>query len=334
KAGLSMASLAEQVSVVWPPTGIALALLLLFGPVVIPGILLGAFAANITANEPLGTATVIAVGNTLEAVAAAWMLDRAGFAPTFERMRDVLALVVCAAVLSTTISATVGVVSLCASGVQPWPSFPLLWAEWWIGDAMGDLIIAPLILVWASSPPRRWQIARGLEGASLLAGIIGISFAVFAEPFGSHVAERLLPYQIFPFVVWGALRYRQMGTTTATFIAAALATWGTLGSRGPFALADANESLVMLQLIQAVIAVTGLLLAAALCERDARAHELADADRRKDEFLAMLAHELRNPLAPLSNALHLLRMPADRERFLAMAERQVALLARLVDDLL
>jgi ABC-type Fe3+ transport system permease subunit len=69
KAGLSMASLAEQVSVVWPPTGIALALLLLFGPVVIPGIVLGAFAANITANEPLGTATVIAVGNTLEAVA-------------------------------------------------------------------------------------------------------------------------------------------------------------------------------------------------------------------------------------------------------------------------
>jgi signal transduction histidine kinase/CheY-like chemotaxis protein len=341
KAGLSVAAVAEQVSVVWPPTGIALALVLLFGPIVVPGIALGAFAANITANEPAGTAAVIALGNTLEAVAGAWMLERAGFLPTFERMRDVLMLVVYAAAASTTISATVGVLSLCATGVQPWASFSVLWTEWWIGDAMGDLIIAPLILVWASNPPRGWRVAHSLEGVALLAGLIGMSFAVFAEPFGPHVAERLLPYQIFPFVVWGALRFRQIGTTTMTFIAAALATWGTLGSQGPFALANIHESLVMLQLFQAVVSITGLLLAAALCERDAaqsrlhaRAHELADADRRKDEFLAMLAHELRNPLAPLSNALHLLRMPADRERFLAMAERQVALLARLVDDLL
>jgi two-component system CheB/CheR fusion protein len=477
KLGLSVAFLAEQVSAVWPPAGIAIGGLLLFGPAVVPGIALGAFVANVTANEPVATAAGIAIGNTLEAVVGALLLRRAGFRLTFERVRDVIVFVTLAAAVATTAAATIGVSSLCVGGVQPWSRFLELWIVWWIGDAMGVLVVAPLILVWGSVPPRSWRPARIAEGSVLLFSLIVVSLVVFRAPFSTQVSGNLLPYQIFPFVVWGALRFRQLGATTVTFVATALAIWSTLEGVGPFASRDAHSGLIMLQLFQAVIAVTGLLLAAAICERDAalaraaaeyerlhaseerlrlalnagqmgvwdwdvltgqvtwsqgletvtglapatfggtlegflafvhpedrarvddamaralsgaaeydielrnldtrgnvhwivakgtvvrdgagtplrmigvaievtdrrhledqlreRAVQLADADRRKDEFLAMLAHELRNPLAPLSNALHLLRLGGvERDRFLEMADRQVRLLARLVDDLL
>jgi integral membrane sensor domain MASE1 len=139
KLGLTMAFVAEQVTAVWPPTGIALAALLFFGYRVWPGIALGAFLANATANEPLATATGIALGNTLEALAGAWMLRRlVQFDPALGRVKDVLGLVVLAAVLSTLVSATVGVTSLCLGGVKPWTAYPAIWTVWWLGDAMNS----------------------------------------------------------------------------------------------------------------------------------------------------------------------------------------------------
>ena len=118
--GLRLAFEAEQVTLVWPATGVALAALLLLGREVWPGIAIGAFAANLAANEPVLTAAGIAVGNTLEATLGAWALVRLGVAPSLHRLRDVLALLVCAALASTLVSATIGVLSLCASGLHPW----------------------------------------------------------------------------------------------------------------------------------------------------------------------------------------------------------------------
>jgi integral membrane sensor domain MASE1 len=127
KLGLSMAVIAEQVSAVWPSTGISLAAILLFGRPLWPGIWLGAFAANFTANEPIATAFGIASGNTLEAVIGAWLLTRwVRFDTSLERLKDVLGLIVFGAGFSTTISATVGVASLCLGGVHPWSNFASL----------------------------------------------------------------------------------------------------------------------------------------------------------------------------------------------------------------
>src|SRR5712691_1661562 len=112
KLGLTMAFVAEQVTAVWPPTGIALAAVLLFGYRIWPGLWLGAFLANVTTHEPLGTAFGIAVGNTLEAIVGAWLLSRAGFRRSFERLKDVLSLVVFAVLASTIVSATIGTSSL------------------------------------------------------------------------------------------------------------------------------------------------------------------------------------------------------------------------------
>ena len=164
-----MAFVAEQVTAVWPPSGIALATVLIFGHRVWPGIALGAFFANATTGAPIAAAIGIAVGNTLEAMSGAWLLRRfVGFDPSLHRLKDVLGLAVLAAGLSTMVSATIGVASLCFAKVQPWGSYGRLWWVWWLGDATSDLVVAPLILTLirgvvgafghhgASSRRRRW----------------------------------------------------------------------------------------------------------------------------------------------------------------------------------
>ena len=191
--GLRLALVADQVTLVWPPTGIALAALLVLGNRLTPGIALGAFVANITHHEPVGTACGIALGNTLEAVVGAWLLRRVGFDPALERLRDVLALIVLAALGSTVVAATIGVTSLCLGGVQPWNAFASLWWTWWVGDAMGDLVMAPLLLVWSCAPRSGWRPRRVAEGVALLGTLVLVGVLVFVQPDGTWLISAALP---------------------------------------------------------------------------------------------------------------------------------------------
>jgi signal transduction histidine kinase/ActR/RegA family two-component response regulator len=343
KLGLSLATSAEQVSAVWPPAGIALAAVLLLGYRAWPAIMLGAFLANFTTHESAATALGIAAGNTLEAVAGAWLLRRiAQFDGSLARLTDVLALVVLAAAVSTALAATIGVTSLCLGGAQPWSSFGSLWGVWWLGDAMGDLIIAPLLLTWATDLGRPKRIA---EAGVLLAILMLVSWLGFSAPSRGSGEERTWIYCMFPLVTWAALRFGQRGTTVVTLVASALAIWSTFRGLGPFGTGLIHDRLLSLQLFIGVVSTSALLLSAALAEREhledelrVRLGQLAGADRRKDEFLAMLAHELRNPLAPIQNALEILQLPSASPAIIAEAEeilgRQVQHLVRLVDDLL
>ncbi|HXJ34666.1 MAG TPA: MASE1 domain-containing protein [Candidatus Eisenbacteria bacterium] len=269
KLGLTMAFSAEQVTLVWPPSGIALASVVLLGRRwVVPGIALGAFLANATANEPLGTAAGIAVGNTLEALIGAWLLERAHTRPALDRLRDVLALVALAAACSTMASATIGVVSLCLGGVQPWSASATLWWTWWIGDALGDLVTAPLLLVWATAQPALLPSERRGEAATLLLATFAVGAVVFAGRHVGPLAGYPFHYAVFPLVVWAALRFGQRGTATVTFVTAALAISNTVRGSGPFTGEPVEESLFLLQLFMAIVSVTGLLLGAAITERD------------------------------------------------------------------
>jgi two-component system CheB/CheR fusion protein len=477
KFGLNLAFVAEQVTVVWPPTGIALAAAFLLGPGVWPGILLGAFGANATTSAPLAVAAAIAVGNTLEAIIGARILRQLHFHPGLDRVRDVLDLVAGAALISTVVSATVGTTALCAGGLQPWSSYWSLWWVWWLGDAIGDVLVGAPILVWATLTPEQ-RSHRPLELAILLTATLLVMVILFAALPAVGFAGIPLHYLVFPMVVWAALRHRQAGTTAVVAVASGIAITSTVNDLGPFAMATAHESLIMVQLFMVTVAATGLILAAVVMERDEtsaqrardfaalevneetlrlalqaarlgvwdwsiddrivhwreasapihgllreavgetpaqlfggiahpddraavassirraldqegdcavefrtrgaagderwvalygkvlgthegrplrmigtamditdrrrleaelrrRVQELDIADRRKDEFLAMLAHELRNPLATLSANLQALGMTSDRpETFVQIAERQVTHLVALVNDLL
>jgi signal transduction histidine kinase/ActR/RegA family two-component response regulator len=345
KLGLSLApNEAKQVTAVWPPAGIALAAVILLGYRVWPAIALGAFIANITTpNEMVGTACGIALGNTLEALAGAWLLRTfARFDGSLSRMTDAAALIVLGAGVSTALAATVGTVSLCLSGTQPWSAFGSLWGLWWLGDAMGDLIVAPVILTWISE--FRWP-RRLVEPTILFILLLIIAWLGFGPPSVSAGGTRGWAYCMFPLIMWAAVRFGQRGTTAVTVIAAALAIWSTANGMGPFGGGGVPQRLFTLQLFLGVVATSALLLSAVLAERERLQHELQlrveqlhEADRRKDEFLAMLAHELRNPLAPIQNALEILALPDAGEATLVQARqvlsRQVQHLTRLVDDLL
>jgi PAS domain S-box-containing protein len=271
KLGFSMAdpSLAEQVTIVWPPTGIALVVMLLFGYRFWPGVALGAFLANVTTNVPILTACGIALGNTLEGVIGAWLLRRViPFDTTLERLKDVVALVVLAAGISTTVSATIGATCLCLGGVKPWEFFGRIWLTWWFGDAMGDLVMAPVLLLWLRRPG--YSAARIIEGAVLGASLILMCQIVFAGEFTTGIKNYPLEYTVFPFVIWAALRFGQQGTSAVTFVASVIAITGTMVGFGPFAKGSGRsgwECLFLLQIFMGVVAVTGLVLAGVTSER-------------------------------------------------------------------
>src|SRR5207237_6126454 len=141
KLGLMLASLHASASPVWPPAGIALAALLLFGYRAWPAIFVGAFLVNVTTAGSPGTSFAIAAGNTLEALVGAWLVNRfAGGRRVFDRAVDVFKFDGLAAVLATMVSATIGVTTLAVAGYASWSDYRSIWLTWWLGDAVGALV--------------------------------------------------------------------------------------------------------------------------------------------------------------------------------------------------
>ncbi len=268
KLGLSLAATHKNVSLVWPPTGIALAALLFFGYRIWPGVTLGALLVNASTDVSLATAGGIAAGNTLEALSGACLLQRLGFRHSIERVQDVLALVALAAVLSTTVSATVGVASLCLGGSAPWAAYGSLWWQWWLGDAMGDLVVAPALLVWGSQPRMMpWHPGQAAEAGAVLVLLITASQVVFGGRFTTDTTNFPLAFATFPLVIWAALRFGQHGATTATLVVSGAAISSTVRKVGPFLGKTPTESLVLVQIFMSVVALTALVLAAAITQR-------------------------------------------------------------------
>jgi diguanylate cyclase (GGDEF)-like protein/PAS domain S-box-containing protein len=270
KFGFTMAFTAEQVTLVWPPTGFALAILLGYGTGAWPGVFIGAFLANATAHEPLAIAACIATGNTLEAVVGAYLLRRyTGLGDSLDRLRHALGLVVFGALAGTTISATIGVASLCVAAIQPWTAYGQLWWTWWLGDAAGALLIAPALLTLGAWTRLRRE-GRVAEAAVLLAGLLTVSVMVFAGPFAVRV-HYPLEYTVFPFLIWAAIRFGVPGAAMANALTSGIAVWGTVHGFGPYGVGEVSERLMLLQIFMGIVAGTGLLLGAAVSERDAAA---------------------------------------------------------------
>jgi len=271
KVGLGLSVAHGVITPVWAPSGIALAALVVLGPRLWPAVALGAFIANATSGDvSVWVAAAIAVGNTLEAVVGAFLLRRVAFRRSLERARDVLALVLLAALLSTTISATVGTTTLWLDG-RLTSSYGSAWALWWSGDAMGDLLVAPLLLVWSAQGRRRVPRAEALEAAALLLGVIGISLLVFVAGAWRY------PYLLFPLLIWATLRFRQLGAATVTFATSAIAVAGVVQGTVPIGsqTLTLTQEVQILQALFSVIALTLLLLGAVLTERQRAEKEVA-----------------------------------------------------------
>ncbi|HTI37374.1 MAG TPA: MASE1 domain-containing protein [Vicinamibacterales bacterium] len=286
--GFRVAFVAQQVTIVWAPTGIAIASLLLCGARLWPAVWIAAFAANALTAAPLWTAAAIATGNTFEALAACAILDRyARFDPALKRVRDVVAFIVIAAALSTMVSATVGVVALCAAHVQPWQNFGVLWFDWWLGDAIGAVVVAPAILTVVRRDPAWSQ--SWLTASMLVVGAVFAADLVFGDALGAR-STHPLEYILFPFVVAAAVREGPAVTSVLVLCVSATAIFGTVRGSGPFGAGDLHRGLILVQAYMGVLAGTGLLLASAMAERvESRRRETQAAEevRRREHVLRL-----------------------------------------------
>ncbi|HEV8395441.1 MAG TPA: MASE1 domain-containing protein [Vicinamibacterales bacterium] len=285
--GFKVAFIAEQVTTVWPPTGIALAALLLGGLRFWPAIWIGAFVANAGTGAPLWTAVVLATGNTLEGVLATWLLRRLpSFDDGLRRVSDVLALVIAGACLCTMVSASIGVTTLCVAGVQPWARFGVLWFDWWLGDALGALIAAPAIL---TAVRHVWTRRDWLHSALFVTGAAAVSHFVFGQVIGP--SPHPLEYVVFPLAIAAAVRGGPHVTSLVVLAVSVVTIWHTVQGTGPFASREIHEALVLLQVFMGVLGGTALLVAAAVLERKTseRGEQAAAAVLREREEMLLLA---------------------------------------------
>ena len=293
RIGLRYATIGPSISPVWPPTGLAVAALVILGPGYWPAILLGAFLANATTSIPILAAAGIACGNATEATVAAYLFrSQAGQHPALDDLLSVRTLVGVAAPVGALASATIGVTSLwlagLVSGSGVWSALSL----WWAGDYLGALVVAPVFLTWAG--PAGAPIGRrtALELHLLVGGAVLATMAMFGSLLpASLLAPAQYPYLLFPFVIGAALRFGPRGASLLTMTVATLAIGYTVWGGGPFVMQTVPSTDAALLLYIGILAITGLSLGPATTR-----HERAErALREANEHLAAVIQS--SPLA-------------------------------------
>ncbi|MFJ9629449.1 MASE1 domain-containing protein [Streptomyces sp. NPDC091280] len=244
---------------IYPPTGVAVAALLIFGLRVWPGIALGILFVVMSLTSLQPTALVVLAGNTLAPVCACLMLRRVGFRTDLGRLRDGLALVFLGALTAMLISATCAVGLLVATDKLGSHSFWPVWLGWWVGDAMGVLIVTPLLLMLRTVrlplELRRWKEALPL--AATVAVVV---------PLVTHSHVSML-FLVYPLLIWAALRFRFAGSMLCALFASVMATIAATRQSGPFADLTHVEVMMKLQAFNGTMALTALLLSSVITEQ-------------------------------------------------------------------
>jgi len=310
KIGLGFASVNASASPVWAPAGMAIALLL-FEFSVWPAIFAGAFLVNVTTVGSVMTSAGIAVGNTLEGILGAWLLQKyAHGVHAFESPPDILKSAVLAGFLSPTVSATVGVTSLVLGQYAPLEEFVVIWLTWWMGDATGSLIVTPAILLWTQYPRIEWSRRQQLE-LGLLLLVLLVTCALIFGPLMNTRHKYPLQFLLVPIMIWAAFHFGPRETATLTVLLAGWATYGTINGRGPFAGDSRNEALLLGQAFLAVNSVMALALAAAIQKnKDVEAGFLSTAER----LVNKRTEELLHTKARLRTMTQTLTLTEQRER--------------------
>ena len=359
----------EHASALWLPSGVVLgALLIARGreqAAVALFVTLGGPFLYAAGEAPSLLGFLLAAGSALEGLIGAFLLRRVlRLRLALERVRDVASLAL-GALLSAALNATLSVAFMALTGHIEWSTFGRGWSVFWVGDTMGMLVLTPLLLAWASRTWPGWSLARGAELLLVLTALALATHTLFAVGDSTSSAFPLKYHLAFPLVLWAALRFEARGATAATAVLSSIALWHTLHGHGPFGLGNpfSNERLTFLQSFIATAVASGLLMAAALAERRRARDEVATLNeelsqsletlaraqerlvRRErlaalGELAATVAHEVRNPLGAISNAMAALRrMGHDRGEgptgtLFGIVDEEVERLAGLVSGLL
>ena len=328
KGGLALASVHPSATPIWPPTGLALAAVLLWGYRTWPAIFIAAVIANATTAGSVATAIAIATGNTLEAVVGAYLVNRwSRGRHTFSRPNSVAKFALICIVIATPISASIGLTSLATAGYIDRTNFTDAWVTWWLGDVTGALVIAPVIVLWASSNDHAFNRDDCLETVGVLATAAAVGLIAFSPLIEQTPGRDPLGFLAILPMLWAALRRGPRDTATVALVLAGITVWGTLTGGGPFTTANLNVSFLLVLMFLISITVPSLLLSADVevrkrgekrlrraqveLERKVaeRTQELELANAAKSRFLAMASHDLRQPLHALGLFIAQLRMP-------------------------
>lgn len=309
---------------VWPPSGIALAAILLVGYRVWPGIWLGSCLVNIGPlwENPKASAAVailltanIATGSTLQAVLGGYLVKRlTGSRIPFDRVRDVF-LFVGIEVVSCILAPCFGVMGMYLGALIPWDIFGTSWWTWWTGDLIGVLVVCPFLLSWSEQRPISWKPWVVGEFVLLLFSLMALSELVFSVPFGWSRNQVGVAFMLTPPVMWAALRFGHRGATITTLLVSAAVIWGTITGHGPFLRDSVHESLLLVQAFMGVVALMGLTLAAALSERTRAEYALRQSSEK-------LEHRIEERTADLTSANATLQEEVAERRQAEQALRQ------------
>src|SRR5262245_56649020 len=219
KSGLALALIHPSASTIWPPTGFALAAVVLWGYRVWPAIFLAAMIANSTAAGSIGTAILIATGNSLEALVGAALINVwSNGRDTFSTSNTVAKFTVICAVLATPISATVGTTSQAIAGYAEWANFADIWLTWWLGDMISALVVTPVVVLWALSDSHAFRRTELIKSAAVIALAVAVGFVVFTSYFHIVAKAGALSFLAVLPLLWAALRRGPRDTAAASLI--------------------------------------------------------------------------------------------------------------------
>jgi signal transduction histidine kinase len=352
KLGLSFYAVDTFATLVWLPTAIALSALVLYDYDLWPAIFAGAFLTNVTTGAPVLSALGIAFGNTAEALLGAYLLkDYFKIDPLFRHVRDSVS-TIAVAITVTALCATVGVFSLVAGGAVPIADTAPAWLAWWLGDSLSALVFMPFLVRWGASPSFSRTRRQWGEIILVFGLLVSTSFAVFWTGY-AEIGIFPLVYLLFLPLIWIALRIGPRGMTLGTVLISLIAMGGILRHQGPFFGVSPQADLLSLQLFIAFIVLIFLPFCSIVEEQKETSRTLFESverlkqalarisseDQAKNNFLAVLAHELRNPLAPIVSSLELIKIETNDkneniQKLLGIIDTHMYTITVLLDDLL
>lgn len=294
KVGLRYAEMHETATLIWAPPGIAFALTFIVGYRVLYGVALGTFFVMMGLNVPVWIVLCLCLGNVLEAFLGVWLLQRvAHFQPNLDRVKDVLGLVICGAIISPAASALISLGALAAGREVPPEHLGSIFWVWWLGDTMSILLVVPLILTWRRIPTIRKK-RHWLEFGALVTTALLMSWLAFGFSFLLELPPYPLAIVLLPVFIWAALRFEQHGVTLLSFLVTVVALWGTLEGHGPFGPYALYQGLLFFWIYMSVLSISAMLLAAVISEQKRSERRLSEVNAQLQAAHAQLKAVIEN----------------------------------------